>query len=363
MSSNHNHIIQTLSRKNYEVAFLLYVDDELTAEEKEAVDNFVLLHPDLNEELDLLCSTKLPADVVSFQDKEALLADSMKVNAVDESLLLHIDNELQEWEAKMVEAQLGKDETYAQQHQLLLKTKLRPEPVFYPYKKELYRHTERKITPYWLRIAAAVLFIAGAGTAIWMALDDANGTQPVVAVATPKEKIQQPAPAIKEIENPVLLPKKETVAVGNQKTLPLKSGQMAKNNLAVVKPALKKKMTSTFSKAHTAGNTDAIAAIVIDKKKTLDNLKTGLAETKIKEPSFNNKAVTSETAATYVITDAAAKTTVPVHAVAQQNSAERSVGSVKGFLRKATRFIERRTGIKTVNDDDELLVGAVALKL
>jgi hypothetical protein len=32
-------------------------------------------------------------------------------------------------------------------------------------------------------------------------------------------------------------------------------------------------------------------------------------------------------------------------------------------LRKATRTLERRTGIKAVNDDDELLVGAVALKL
>jgi hypothetical protein len=38
-------------------------------------------------------------------------------------------------------------------------------------------------------------------------------------------------------------------------------------------------------------------------------------------------------------------------------------GSVKGFLRKATRFIERRTGVATTNDDDELLIGAVAIKL
>jgi hypothetical protein len=35
----------------------------------------------------------------------------------------------------------------------------------------------------------------------------------------------------------------------------------------------------------------------------------------------------------------------------------------KGFLRKATRFIERRTGINPVNEDNELLIGAVAIKL
>jgi hypothetical protein len=37
--------------------------------------------------------------------------------------------------------------------------------------------------------------------------------------------------------------------------------------------------------------------------------------------------------------------------------------SAKGFLRKVSRFIERRTGIGTVNSDNEILVGAVALKL
>ena len=35
----------------------------------------------------------------------------------------------------------------------------------------------------------------------------------------------------------------------------------------------------------------------------------------------------------------------------------------KGFFRKVSRFIERNTGIGTVNADNELLIGAVALKL
>lgn len=35
----------------------------------------------------------------------------------------------------------------------------------------------------------------------------------------------------------------------------------------------------------------------------------------------------------------------------------------KGFFRKVSRFIERNTGIGTVNADNELLIGVVALKL
>jgi hypothetical protein len=38
-------------------------------------------------------------------------------------------------------------------------------------------------------------------------------------------------------------------------------------------------------------------------------------------------------------------------------------GSVRGLLRKATRFIERRTGINPVDEDDKLLVGMVAISL
>jgi hypothetical protein len=38
-------------------------------------------------------------------------------------------------------------------------------------------------------------------------------------------------------------------------------------------------------------------------------------------------------------------------------------GSIRGLLRKATRLVERTTGISATNEDDELLIGAVAVKL
>jgi anti-sigma factor RsiW len=123
MSSDYHHIIPMLTRDNYEEAFLLYVDNELTPEQRNAVEAFVLLHPDLKEELDLLCGTKLSDRTPFFENKESLLADSMKVNTVDESLLLYIDNELPAWEKEAVEAQLQKDAAFAAQHALLLKTK------------------------------------------------------------------------------------------------------------------------------------------------------------------------------------------------------------------------------------------------
>ncbi|MGZ3924442.1 MAG: hypothetical protein ACXVBJ_11780, partial [Flavisolibacter sp.] len=51
---------------------------------------------------------------------------------------------------------------------------------------------------------------------------------------------------------------------------------------------------------------------------------------------------------------------VPDKAVAGNNE---NKGSWKSFLRKATRVIERKTGVDPTDGDNELLIGAVAVKL
>src|SRR5688572_32596288 len=92
MSFNHPHI--TITTSNYEAYFVLYVDNELSAEERAAVENFVLQYPELKTELDLLLSTKISAEEVTMEGKELLFSQSMKQSVIDESLLLYIDDEL-----------------------------------------------------------------------------------------------------------------------------------------------------------------------------------------------------------------------------------------------------------------------------
>ena len=158
MSSNGNH---TIDLGNYEEWFILYMDEELGTEEKAAVENFLLLHPHLQEELDLLLSTRLPADEISFWGKEDLKAEAMKLNAVDENLLLYLDNELPSAGKKAVEEKLATNKDYQLQHALLQQTKLDASEIIpYPNKAELYRHAERvRFFPMWMRIAVAVVII------------------------------------------------------------------------------------------------------------------------------------------------------------------------------------------------------------
>jgi hypothetical protein len=155
--------------------------------------------------------------------------------------------------------------------------------------------------------------------------------------------------------------KDNNVAVEPQPRVTEKAVYAAKTPV-VKKHTGKEPAKETFSNSHIA-ITGAIASNPVpEAKKAEVRLETTATQETVQQ--VNNPTVTPNTVPSYVpLNDATAKTMVPVPAVTQTTTDERGGVSVKGFLRKATRFIERRTGIKTVNEDNELLVGAVALKL
>ena len=62
----------SINTTNYEEYFLLYVDNELTPAEKDAVEKFVLQHPALQEEFSLLKQTVLAPEMIEFGDKQSL---------------------------------------------------------------------------------------------------------------------------------------------------------------------------------------------------------------------------------------------------------------------------------------------------
>lgn len=62
----------TISSENYETWFCLYVDNELTLSEKEAVELFVLQHPQYQDAFLLMQQTVLPKEEIVFEDKALL---------------------------------------------------------------------------------------------------------------------------------------------------------------------------------------------------------------------------------------------------------------------------------------------------
>ncbi len=359
MSFNNNHITPLhLSRDNYEEAFLMYVDEELTPAQKAQVEAFAALHPDLQEELDILLSTKLPmADEAPVLDKSFLMADSMKLNSVEEDLLLYIDNELPAAEAKAVEQKIKEDAAYHLQHQLLTKTKLdATETIVYPYKEELYRRTERRIVyAHWWRVAAAAVVLLWAGSYYFSGTEDNTASTGPVALQTK---------TIKPATQPISTNKNATATTNNTITAAEESTIAA----TITSPAQKEKQT--FATGNTPAESNATYAVVetgvasmLPAAQRITDVQTSADFVpESRQQIFNDAVVTSAEPVRTISTDAHTTTPVPVEADVASASQERG-GSLKGFLRKTTRFIERTTSINPVNADDELLIGALAIKV
>lgn len=154
-----------INRHNYEEFFLLYVDKELSAAERKAVEVFVQENPDLQVELLALQQTILKADDVVLEKKDWLYMED-GVSSLQENLLLYADDELSAADTRSVEALLATDKAAAAEWNVLRQTKLQPETsVVFEDKKSLYR-TEggRVVGIRWWRVAAAAILL---GFGLW----------------------------------------------------------------------------------------------------------------------------------------------------------------------------------------------------
>ena len=185
-----------INRHNYEEFFLLYVDKELSAADRKAVEVFVQANPDLEEELLMLQQSIVLPDVVSFDTKQSLLKEE-SITALQESLLLLADDELPETEKNKLLSLLSTDAIAAKEWDILQQTKLQPDDaVVFADKSSLYRKEPAEVVRMkWWRVAAAAIFI---GLGIWGGLMVYNNSfkkttgKDEIAKGNDNDKQQQP---------------------------------------------------------------------------------------------------------------------------------------------------------------------------
>ena len=356
MSSNELHI----TRANYEAYFLLYVDGELTPAQCDAVEAFAALHPDLQEELDLLLTTRLDAETVSF-DKTSLMADSMKQNVIDESLLLYIDDELKGEEKKNLEEKIANDATYQYQHNLLQQTKLPVEAISYPNKAELYRKEKRTIRPViWYRAAAAVFVLMASGYMWYMSQSVVAPTVPVAKTPAGKNTPAQPTTPI----NSVAAPTTNDIASVDQAVTPTTAEQPADKKIDRASERVIAASNTESAIAQNTTGTQQVEEVRINVPVTRNTtIAEPIAAIEPQQQDINTLPVTKTLPTAYNNNKEYIASNPGQDQAMALETENHKRGSVKGFLRKATRFIERRTGVATTNNDDELLIGAVAIKL
>jgi len=362
MSFNPNDINHSINLGNYEEFFILYMDNELSESQKEMVHQFLIAHPDLESELRLLFQTKLPIEEFNF-NKEELMAENMRLDAVDEELLLYIDNELPLERKKVIELELASNTDYQTQHDVLLQTKLdASETINHPNKKELYRRTKKVVAfKVWLRIAAAILIIAAMGVLYWNYNTKGNSGGPdteLVKTTTPvqqnkdaqtdnTQKTQQQIIDEKQEEQIVVAKKirKDQATVDANDNLSKKKN----NKLIVQQTPFEEKIQDDI----------AIMNDIPAETRLIPQTQFLNAGTSSSKQIINNTLVTSPPADRKNIIDAAPQFT----GHKQDDVADSKKGSFKSLLRKATRMIEKTTGIDATNDENELLIGSLAIKL
>jgi hypothetical protein len=209
-----------ITRDNYEEFFMLYVDNELSASDRQAVERFVAGHPDLKEEWEFLLQCRLlPDQQLVFPGRDLLRKTETAEDLHADYFLSYIDGELEGRDLVAMEEIIRHHPNGLNELEQWRKTIAYPDTsIIFPDKKSLYRKEEDKKIFWlpWIRIGAAaaiagvvVLLLlpgvrperrgsgASAGTGSVRHLDQVTASrQPVVKpAASPASPSPSPSPS------------------------------------------------------------------------------------------------------------------------------------------------------------------------
>lgn len=195
-----------ITRENYEVYFVMYVDNELGAAERNAVERFLQQNPDLEEELVMLQQSVLrPDEQIVFEQKELLFKNANAAIQINEQncseyFVLYGDDELTNKEKDLVEQFVYKHPQFQAEFELIQQVKLVPDKsLTFPDKTYLYRTEEddsRVVAFPWWRLSAAAIALLVIGSLAWylstqnndIEVAGKNGeTKPAQKVITPPQ--------------------------------------------------------------------------------------------------------------------------------------------------------------------------------
>ena len=373
-----------IGRHNYEEFFLLYVDDELSATDRKAVDVFVLENPDLQMELLMLQQTVIKADDTILEKKNWLYREE-EISVLQENILQYADDELTPADKKSIEVLLATDKLAIAEWNILQQTKLEPDAsIVFADKQSLYRTAGARVVgiKWWRVAAAAVLFgmVLWAGVSVYKTnFKTTTGDGELVdnnKVKAGQQKTEEPVNTTEVSSKPE---EKETAQNNNEATDnnkdPLQKTEVNKqpvyktNALNKVEP--KENITTQnnstkkpdnnlpkpyFENINKATSNETTAASVIPENNKISKVSgnnTEVVRTNMNEINNNSIAIDLNKSK-------ADQSTKAILAVNNKNPDENKNSrylevddnkekrtALSGFLRKAKRMIERTTNIKT----------------
>ena len=372
-----------INRHNYETFFLLYVDNELPAAERKAVEEFVRENTDLAVELQLLLETTLPGETISYNAAEGLHKNEVELDALQQNLLLHLDNELDAFSKSNIEAKILSDNAIKKEWQLWEQTKLDATgQIVFKDKKLLYRHEgSRVISMRFRRVAAAAaILLIGLFTGISIlrkekSVDNStakteiktqgkkpadnknkisstnNSSVPLEKTTTENTASTQSAQEKdkKDINSTTIVNRNEKPVDRNN----IASEQSIKNNkLGFEKPSLENINKQKSNETNTSTVSNNKRDEIVSPEKTPDEIAKTTIKEKIAAPAnpvvdYNSiPAMPDSYAKTAGLNEGSPENNNNISYMSQETVNRSKVG---GIFRRVKRIIERNTNIKTGN--------------
>ena len=94
-----------INQHNYEHYFLMYIDNELSGEERAAVNDFIMQHPNYANKLEALQKLKISPDTLIYENKFTLY----KLSEQDEQCIAYLENEMNSEEKASFENNLSEN--------------------------------------------------------------------------------------------------------------------------------------------------------------------------------------------------------------------------------------------------------------
>jgi hypothetical protein len=356
-----------ITRYNYEEFFLLYVDNELSAAERKAVEEFVQQNADLEEELTMLQQSVIkPESNISFENKGSLLKQTEENSLInltnyEEYFLLYIDNELDPAAKKDVEIFIHDNLSLQNELNILQQTKLEPDAAIVFEQKEILYKKEEKRRPIplaWMS-AAAVAILLVTGFLFYNNSNKQNEEQKTASTSdnknhnekdssigkNKKEDVAVTQPAVGSFNNKEVV-KNEMVAKENKQEKQTLNVQYATNNQKQNKKADNK--NDTVAIAVSTPKEAKLIEISKTNTGTEKEISTGLAVSKLNaEPNTliakadePEKANTENTYATQV-----AMTDNNVDYIDTDNTSAKK-NKLRGIFRRVSRVFEKTTNVE-----------------
>lgn len=128
-----------ISRDNYEIWIIDYLDGKLTTEQVAELVLFLENHPDIAEEFDGLDEVNLEVEAHSFELKDSLFKEPMDLpmDEVDKLLVKKLEGDLSQEELKAVDSMIDSHEWIARSWLLLQRTHLTPSEELFVGKENI----------------------------------------------------------------------------------------------------------------------------------------------------------------------------------------------------------------------------------